>query len=134
MEEVISYVSLAIGVASFGFAVYQTNEKRKLNEYVRANNWFNYQRMENTNGTVQLAKRLYLEKHKDNLVPELLDRLSMADAHGQELLKESIRQIQIAEPSFRSKDIERWKKEGKISEAKEKLFTQFSIDAELSAP
>ncbi|WP_444942279.1 hypothetical protein ACJJI3_09595 [Microbulbifer sp. ZKSA004] len=58
----------------------------------------------------------------------------MGDSHGQELLKESIRQIQIAEPSFKSKDIERWKKERKISEGKEKLFTQFSIDAELTAP
>ncbi|WP_444916567.1 hypothetical protein [Microbulbifer sp. JMSA003] len=56
MEEAITYVSLAVGVASFAFAIYQTNEKRKLNEYLRANNWFNYQGMENTNGTVQLAK------------------------------------------------------------------------------
>lgn len=58
----------------------------------------------------------------------------MADAHGQELFKESIRQIQIATPSFRLKDIERWKKEGKISEGIEKLFTQFSIDVKLTAP
>ncbi|WP_444916566.1 hypothetical protein [Microbulbifer sp. JMSA003] len=58
----------------------------------------------------------------------------MTDAHRQELLKKSIRQIQIAAPSLKSKDIERWKKEGKISEGKEKLFTQFSIDAELTAP
>ena len=131
MDDIVAYISFIIGVASFTYAIYQANERRKLNEYIQANNWFNYQRMENTNGTIQLVKRLYLDKHSSDINPEILEKLAMADAHGQELLKEHIRQIQIIEPSFTSKDFERWKSEGKISEAKEKLFIQFSTDAKL---
>lgn len=128
LDQSINYVSFAIGIIGLFVAFVQYNEKRKLNEYVRANNWFNYQRIENTNGTVQLAKNLYLRKSAQNIDAEILDRLSMADAHGQELLKEAIRQIQISEPSFTSNDFDRWEHEGKISNEKVALFKRFAVD------
>ncbi|MFA7556043.1 MAG: hypothetical protein WCY88_17500 [Spongiibacteraceae bacterium] len=134
IEEIISYVSLFFGVVGFAYAIYQDRERKKLNEYVRANNWFNYQRMENSNGTIQLAKDKYIARYKDDIDIEILNHLAMADAHGQELLKESIRQIQIAEPSFCHKDFDRWLKEGKISESKVALFKRFSTDAKIEMP
>jgi hypothetical protein len=54
----------------------------------------------------------------------------MADAHGQELLKEAIRQIQISEPTFSANDFDRWEREGKISNEKVALFKRFAVDSD----
>ncbi|QZO12234.1 hypothetical protein [Pseudoalteromonas piscicida] len=130
-DRVVAYLSLIFGVVGFGFAVYQSHEVKKLNEYVRANNWFNYQRMENENGTVQIAKQRYLKLYRDTINPELLNLLAMADAHGQELTKEAIRQIQISEPSFTITDFKRWEQEGKLGPDKIELFKRFAINANI---
>ena len=41
IEQIVSYVSLFFGVVGFAYAIYQDHERKKLSEYVRANNWFN---------------------------------------------------------------------------------------------
>ena len=104
---------------------------RSVEEYIRANNWFNHQRANNANGTVQSALNLYKEKHKDKIEASVLEQLSRADAHGQEVFKESIRQIHISEPSFTKVDFERWIREGKLNEEKMKLFMQLATDAKI---
>jgi len=131
MEQIMSYIGTIVGILGLGYAIYQNRERSKLNNYVKANNWFNLQRTNNGNGTIQLAKKLYLQKHSDKLDSEVLNLLAMADAHGQEVYKEVIRQIQISEDSFENKDFERWQKEGKLSDAHLILFKQFSTNANI---
>ena len=70
--------------------------------------------------------RLYKERHEGSLDPEVIEELSRADAFGQEVYKESVRQIHFSEPSFKKENIENWVSEGKISESAKPLFLQLS--------
>ena len=128
MESFLSYFGVVVGIIGLIYAIYENRERKKLNEFIRSNNWFNYQRVNNSTGTTQLSLRLYREKHKAQIEPDVLQELAKADAFGQEVLKEIIRQIYLSEPSFAAKDFERWKKEGKLTEEKVALFKQFSTD------
>jgi hypothetical protein len=85
-------------------------------------------------GTVQLVKRLYYDRYKDNPDYKILDNLSMADACGQEVFLGVIKQIQLGEPSFTSVDFDRWKEEGKLRDDQVILFRQLSPDLKLKNP
>lgn len=128
MSELLSCISVAIGIIGVVYAIYENRKLVKLNKLTRVSNWFNYQKVNNSVGGVQFALKLYKDKHKDHIDPDVLQELAKADAFGQEVHKEMIRQIYLSEPSFTSKDFERWKKEGKLSEEKVALFKMFAID------
>jgi hypothetical protein len=128
MNQYLSYVGVVVGIIGFIYAVFENRKRIKLNEFIRSNNWFNYQRVNNSTGEVQLTLKLYREKHKTQIDPDVLQELAKADAFGQEVLKEIIRQIHLSEPSFTAKDFERWKKEGKLTEENVVLFKKFATD------
>lgn len=129
--DIVSILGTLVGVVGLALALFENKKKKNLEEYVRANNWFNYQRANNANGTVQLALRLYKEKHSEKIDVDVLEQLSRSDAFGQEVFKEIIRQIHMFEPSFTKKDFERWKQEGKLTDEKLSLFLQFATDAKV---
>lgn len=128
MTDFATYLGTVIGIIGLAIAFWQHRQRKQLEHVIRANNWFNYARSNNATGNTQLALTLYKEKHTDNLSPEVIEQLAKADAFGQEVYKESVRQLHFSEPSFTKKDIERWKNEGKINDKSAPLFLQLSTD------
>lgn len=126
MNEIINYISIALAVIGLGIGYWQNRQKVQFQKIIKANNWFNFQRTSNANGTLQQAIDAYKDKHSENLNPEVIDLLSKSDAFGQEVYKESIRQIHFSEPDFTKKDIEIWEADGKISPQSKKFFMQLT--------
>ena len=52
------------------------------------------------NAHTQLGLKTYILKYKDALDPEVDSPISMADAFGQDALRDVIRQMQLSEPRF----------------------------------
>lgn len=121
MEEFWTYLGIFIGALGLVVGYWQNRQKVQIERVIRANNWFNFQRANNSNGSLQIAIAKYKERHREDIDAEVLELLSKADAFGQEVYKESIRQIHFLEPSFTRQDIETWEQDGKIS-AKDKTF------------
>ncbi|MBJ2131150.1 hypothetical protein JC525_19745 [Alteromonas sp. IB21] len=126
MEIFGTYLGILIGLIGLGVGFWQNRQKTQFEKIVRANSWFNYQRASNANGTVQLALKKYKQIHSNDISSEVIEELARADAFGQEVFKESIRQIHFSESSFKNSDIEQWESEGKISEAAKPLFKQLA--------
>jgi hypothetical protein len=124
MENFATYLGTIFGLISLIVAFWQNRQKAQLEKVLKANNWYNVQRTDNSTGTTQKAFQVYKDKHADNLDAEVIEVLAKADAFGQEVWKESIRQIHFSEPSFTKSDIEIWEKEGKIGEHAKSLFLQ----------
>lgn len=126
----LGIAGLVVGLAGFGFALYQGSEKRKLERYLRSQNWHLYSKANNSNGSLQRAIDMYKANHAGHLAPEVVEWLSMANAFGQDVFKDIVRQIQLAEPRFDDKQIEAWVKAGKVSEphAKE-LFRKILVES-----
>ncbi|WP_462151420.1 hypothetical protein [Pseudoalteromonas xiamenensis] len=121
-----SIAGIIIGLIGLVVGAWQNRQRVSFEQLVRANNWFNLQQASNSNGTLQLALDLYKQKHSNELSTEVLEQLSRADAFGQCVTKESVRQIYLFEPSFTKDDISAWEAEGKISEALKKVFLQLA--------
>ena len=126
MNDLFNYVSIGIGLFGLIVGYWQNRQKNNFEKLVRANNWYNLQQASNSNGTLQLAFDVYKKAHADKIVPEVIEQLSKADAFGQGVTKESVRQIHLFEKSFTKGDIETWEKNGKISEALKKVFLQLA--------
>ena len=126
MIDFATYLGTFFGLIGLVIAFWQSRQMANLEKVHRANSWFNYQRANNSNGTLQLALNLYKEKHASNLDPEVIEALARSDAFGQEVYKESIRQIHFSEPTFTKGDIETWMSEGKISEKSLPVFLQLT--------
>ena len=125
----LGVAGLIVGLAGLGFAFYQGSEKRKLERYLRSQNWHIYSKANNSNGSLQKAIDLYKTSHAGHLAPEVTEWLAMANAFGQDVFKDIVRQIQLAEPRFDEKQIEAWINSGKVSEhhAKE-LFLKILVE------
>lgn len=124
MEDLGTYIGIVIGLIGLGIGYWQNRQKANFEKLVRANNWFNLQQASNSNGTLQLAIEYYKKSHADQFSLEVIEQLSKADAFGQSVTKESVRQIHLFEPSFTKADIDAWEAEGKISTALKKVFLQ----------
>ena len=123
MDEFGSYISIAFGIVGLLVGYWQNRQKVQFQKIIRANNWFNFQRSNNSSGSLQIAIGIYKEKHQANLDPDVIEQLAKSDAFAQEVYKESIRQIHFSEPSFTKHDIEAWEADGKISERDKKFFS-----------
>ncbi len=123
MEDLWTYVGVIFGGVGLVIGYWQNRQKVQFQTIIRANNWFNFQRANNSNGSLQIAIDAYKSKHKDSLDPEVIELLAKADAFGQEVYKESIRQIHFSEPSFSKSDINTWESDGKISEKDKRFFS-----------
>ena len=129
MNDALNIISFIVGLLGFGYAIYQGTEKRRLERFIRSQNWHLYSKANNSNGALQLAISLYKAAHKPNLSPDVMEMLSKADAFGQDVFKDIVRQIQLAEKNFDAKTIDGWVTEGKVSEEHAKaIFKTIVVD------
>jgi hypothetical protein len=66
---------------------------------------------------------MHTKAYTDNLDMTVVESLSRADAFGQDVLRDIIRQIQISEPNFSRETIQPWFSEGRIEAS---LLPQFN--------
>jgi hypothetical protein len=77
----------------------------------------------------------YKIQHMANIDTVIVEYLSKGEAYSQELIKETIRQVQLAEPRFDESAFRRWISEGKLDEKQKALFVQMAInDADSNEP
>jgi hypothetical protein len=128
LSDFIGIVGLIIGIIGLAYALYQGTERSKLETFVRSQAWYLFSKANNTTGIIQHALKMYKDLHKDQLNYELLEVIAKSDAFGQDLFKETIRQIQLAEPCFDQAVIQKWINEGKLNEDFRQLFMQLAIE------
>jgi hypothetical protein len=122
LSEWLGVIGLVIGVLSFAYAVWENRSRARLQNYIRAQNWLLYGKASTANGHTQRALHTYMTVSKDALNPEVLGLLYAADAYGQDVLKDAVRQIQFSEPRFDADSIARWTREGRVPENHSPLF------------
>lgn len=127
MNDLMNWLGTIVGIVGFFYALYESRQKRTLRDLIRANNWFMYQRINNATGSVQVSLQKYKNAHAHCIDSDVLEWLSKSDAFSQEVFKEIIRQIQVFEPTFTERDLDRWKNDGKLTEEKVQLFRQFVV-------
>jgi hypothetical protein len=115
-------IGLVMAVLSFGYALWEKRSRTRLEDYIRAQNWSLYGKASNANGHTQMALSKYKALGKDALDPEVLEFLSKADAFGQDVFKDVIRQIKYSEPTFDDDTVTRWIREGRVEENHALLF------------
>jgi hypothetical protein len=122
----IAVIGVLIAVVSFGYALWEKRSRTRLEDYVRAQNWSLFEKASNSNGHAQMALSKYKALGKDALDPEVLEFLSKADAFGQDVFKDTIRQIQFSEPTFDDDTVNRWVREGRVAEEHAALFRKLT--------
>ena len=119
-------IGVAIGLISFAYAIWERRARARLEYFIRAQNWALFEKASNANGHIQVALSKYKSLEKNNLDPEVLEFLSKADAFGQDVFKDTIRQIQFSESQFDEKAVRRWIQEGRVAEKYEPLFMKLT--------
>jgi hypothetical protein len=129
LSEALGIIGVLIGAASLGYAMWQGSEKRKLEKYVRAQNWHLYAKATNANGSLQKALAEYKSAHSGSLSNDVVEWLARADSFGQDVLKDIVRTIQSAEPIFNEEQVSAWVTSGRVTEhhAKE-IFRKITVD------
>lgn len=113
-SDTLAVIGLVLAVVGLAYAVYQTREKKKLEEYVRSQAWYIYSKANNVTGIVQASLNAYKQEHALNLNTQVLELMAKSDAFGQDMFKETIRQIQLSEPEFTQEQIAAWVADGKL--------------------
>jgi len=121
-SDYIAFAGLTVGILGFTYAVYANRTRQKLSDYVRAQNWHLYSKVNNASGSIQLAFARFKGMSPDSMDHETLEWLAKADAFGQDVLKDAVRQIRFSEPVFDSKSIQRWVREGRVVAEHAPLF------------
>ena len=121
-------IGIGIGILGIVIAIYQGFERKKLENYVRSQSWYLYSKTNNAIGILQEAIDKYKNAHKDNINNDVIEGLAHSNALGQELYKETIRYIQLSEPKFDHKTIDRWVKNGKIDKDHSVHFIRIAND------
>lgn len=125
--EIIGFI---VGVLGLVYAFYQGTERRKLQGFVRSQNWHLYSKANNANGALQRAINIYKDVHKQEVSPAVIEMLAKADAWGQDVFKDIVRQIQLSEKEFSTQSIQKWVEDGKVSEDHAKaLFKPIVVDS-----
>lgn len=115
MNDILTWLGTSVGIIGVLYAFYESRQKRRLQDLIRANNWYMYQRMNNASRSVQLTMEKYKQAHAQSIDVGVLEWLSKSVAFTQEVFKEIIRQIQVFEPSFTEEDLDCWKNQGKLT-------------------
>jgi len=115
-------ISLAIGVFGILIALYQGFEKKKLTNFVRSQSWYIYTLANVATAEVQTSLRKYKDHSSAHIDIELLESLSKSDAFSQSVFNETIRQIQLSEPTFNLQRIIYWQNMGKINKDHTPIF------------
>jgi len=124
----INLIGIIVGITGLGYAIYQGSERKKLIKLARAQAWFLCAKANNFTGIVQRAYKEYMTKYNTNPDTELLSLLSQCNAYGQEMYRESIRQIQFTEPEFNFGTIDLWVKQGKVDPDHKPLFIVLVVE------
>jgi hypothetical protein len=109
-------IGVLIAVISLGYAWWEKRSRTRLEDYIRAQNWFLYDKASNSNGHTQLALSKYKALGKEAVDLEVLEFLSKADAFGQDVFKDTIRHIHFSESAFDDDTVSRWVREGRVAE------------------
>ena len=129
LMDILNVAGVLLGVAGLAYALYQGTERRRLERFVRSQAWYTYAKANNMTGIVQHAFEKYKTVHATNIDSAIVELLAKSDAFGQDLFKETIRQIQLAEPTFDAESIAKWVTEGKLDENHKPLFLQTAIES-----
>lgn len=122
VSEITGIVGAVFGFIGVALAIYENRSRARLSNYIRAQNWHLYSKSNNANGSVQLALEKYKAGDPEKIDLEVLELLSKADAFGQDVFKDIIKQIHYAEPVYSRDLIERWERNGRITKASTPLF------------
>lgn len=128
-SDTLGVIGIVLAVSGLVYAVYQTREKKKLEEYVRSQAWYIYSKANNVTGIAQAGLGAYKQVHAQNLNTQVLELMAKTDAFGQDLFKETIRQIQLAEPDFTHSQIDVWVSDGKLDEDHAALFKALCVSS-----
>lgn len=126
MIDILTILGTIVTVLSFCFAIWEHQSRKKLEDFVRAQNWAMFSKASNANGHTQMALAKYKELEADKIKPEILEFLSKADAFGQDVFKDVIRQIRFSEAIFDHETINRWEEEGRIAKKYVSLFRELA--------
>jgi len=120
--EWVEIIGFIVGVVGFVFALYQGTERRKLQNFLRSQNWQLYSKENNANGSLQRAIKVYESTHGSGVSCDVIKLLYAADAFSQDVFKDIVRQIQLAEKRFDHASIEEWVADGKVTEEHARLL------------
>jgi hypothetical protein len=126
-SDILGVIGIVFAVVSLVYAVYQTREKKKLEDYARSQAWYIYSKANNVTGIAQASLGAYKLAHAEALNTEVLELMAKTDAFGQDLFRETIRQIQLAEPDFTHNLIDAWVSDGKLDKDHAALFKALCV-------
>jgi hypothetical protein len=118
----LQYLSFSVGVIGVLIGIFQGFQRKKLQQFVYSQAWHIFTVAGLAYASAQKARGIYKDKHGDNIDIEILEHLSMCDAHNFNLFIESIRQIQLTEPKFNMESIALWEYQGKIYPNQKEYF------------
>ena len=127
-SDIIGIVGIVLAIIGLGYAVYQSREKKKLEDHVRSQAWYIYSMANNVTGIAQASLNTYEQLHAHDLNTQVLKLLAKTETFGQDLFRETIRQIQLSEPAFTQKKIANWVAQGKVDEDHAILFRGICVD------
>src|SRR5262245_10964283 len=122
----LGIIGVMLAVLGFVYGWWENRKRARLSDFVRAQNWSLFNKASVANGHAQLALAKYKTLGKESVDLEVLELLSKADAFGQDLFKDSVRQIQFSEPVFDDTTVSRWVREGRVQEGHAILFRQLT--------
>ena len=128
-SDILGIIGIVLAVISLVYAVYQTREKKKLEEYVRSQAWYIYSKANNVTGIAQAGLSAYKQAYAQNLDTQVLELMAKTDAFGQDLFRETIRQIQLAEPNFTHNQIDIWVSDEKLDKDHATLFKALCVSS-----
>lgn len=129
LSDILGIVGVLLGISGLVYAIYQTRERKKLEEFVRSQSWYVYSKANNVTGIAQASLRTYKQAHAQNQSIEVIELMAKTDAFGQDLFRETIRQIQLSEPVFTKSQIASWVAEGKLDKEHAALFEQLCVSS-----
>ena len=116
------------GLAGLGMAIVANHETVRVKNLARAEAWNLHRSADVACGVTQDSLRLYKQKHIGMLDPEVLERLSKADALTLEVYYNTIRHFQLVEPKFTLTIIGHWVDLGKIIPEHKQDFIKIVVE------
>lgn len=121
---------VVIGIISLVYAIYANREAARIKNVTRSGAWNLYQSANTAGGQIQTSLNLYKEKHSSEIDVDVIESLAKSDQLCLTVYHDSIRFIQLMEPSFSLKTIEFWIDTGKIKEAHADNFRKIVVGGE----
>lgn len=129
----VEVAALIVTVASLAYAIYQGNQRRELERFIQSEAWYLYAKASNTNSQYQNAMELYKQRHRGDIDPLFIESMAKGDAFGQDLTRETVRLIQLSEPTFDNAQIDAWLGYNKIDPGHKRLFEAIAVNQQTIA-